>query len=119
MARKQVVEVECSRCSRVEKREPSEDVGGSMSFEARLSNGLPATQKGTEQLVIRLEDLCAPCYKTVRSHLEAIGKRIEKLSPNRKVAPKVVADIVRTGPIGHQGSGLGHEARKKGQTQSA
>lgn len=85
MARKQVVEIECSRCQRVETRpgvEPETVPSPSHAFSARLQDA-----EGKE-FVVSFEDLCGPCQRTVRALLEQIGKRIEGVSPDRKAAPK-------------------------------
>jgi hypothetical protein len=33
---------------------------------------------------VQFKDLCTPCLKTVKNHLEQIGKKIDGLSPDRK-----------------------------------
>lgn len=80
MARRTVVEVQCSRCDRKEFREGVPDTGvhpaitPSMALIVRTGDGLS----------IDFEDLCEPCVGAVKSHLEAIGKKIVGLSPERK-----------------------------------
>lgn len=34
-------------------------------------------------LAVRFEDLCTPCLRTVKNHLEQIGKKLEGMSPDR------------------------------------
>ncbi len=73
MARKQrtVVEVQCDRCTRTEERaeEKSEPI---VAFTGQMLG-----------LAVRFEDLCGPCYRTVKNHLEQIGKKLEGASPDR------------------------------------
>jgi hypothetical protein len=81
MARRQVIEVECSRCDRKELRDAH----------TLLDQNNP-TSEPPKALVVRLgdgtkidfEDLCEPCMGAVKGHLEAIGKKIVGLSPERK-----------------------------------
>jgi hypothetical protein len=76
MARKAVVEVQCDRCTRTEHREVSEaDKRGNIAFDASM-NGV--------EMHVSFDDLCTPCMKTVKNHLEQIGKKIDGLSPDRK-----------------------------------
>lgn len=83
MARRSVVEVQCSRCDRKELRDSQDDVtiiagpGAVADYKAlivRLGDGTK----------IDFEDLCAPCMGAVKGHLEAISKKITGLSPERK-----------------------------------
>ena len=82
MARRTVVEVQCSRCDR---KELVESAG-----EVIATNGLPPGPakalivKVSDGTNIEFEDLCSPCMGAVKGHLEAIGKKIEGLSPERK-----------------------------------
>ena len=73
MARKQrtVVEVQCDRCSRIEEVD-GDSKAVPTSFEGRMFD-----------LSIRFEDLCTPCTRTVKNHLEAIGKKLDGVSPDR------------------------------------
>ena len=87
MARKQVFEVPCSRCDRTEHREGSADKP-EFIFEAKLfADGSPGGD-----MHVKFSDLCSPCLKSVRALVAQIGKRIEGLSPDRKVDPKVAAE---------------------------
>ncbi len=81
MARKQVTQVQCSRCDRVDTKEagtPDNQVPSSAAF----SGGIPACN-GEPALLVSFEDLCGPCARTVRALLQQIGKKIEGLSPDR------------------------------------
>lgn len=75
MARRTVVEVGCSRCSRTEFIE-----GTVHANEDRP----PALHIAFGDLKVTFEDLCGPCKGAVQKHIEAIGKKIEGLSPERK-----------------------------------
>lgn len=81
MARKAVVEVQCDRCTRVEHRGVDTDnVGHHVKdavFSAYMAGAAPVT----------FQDLCAPCFRAVANHLEAIGKKIDGLSPDRQEKP--------------------------------
>jgi hypothetical protein len=44
--------------------------------------------EGEDMLLVQFMDLCTPCLKTVKNHLEAIGKKIDGLSPDRKPGEK-------------------------------
>src|SRR5580693_2490071 len=75
MGRKQVVEIQCSRCSRTE-TQPGELTGPRPAhvFLATLHLSDAPT---AEPLTVKFEDLCTPCRRTVSAMLEQIGKRIE------------------------------------------
>lgn len=83
MARRQVIEVECSRCDRKELRDAN--VG-----QVVMHNGPPP--EPPKALIVRVgdgtkidfDDLCDPCMSAVKGHLESIGKKIVGLSPARK-----------------------------------
>lgn len=75
MARKQVVEVQCDRCPRVEYRElPVQDKHG----------GLELTIARGDGLTFAFEDLCTPCQKACAVHVEAIIKKLDQVSPDRQ-----------------------------------
>lgn len=74
MARRQVVEVQCSRCDRTELRDVSP---AAVAEESAL-----IVQFGKMSIIF--EDLCEPCMGAVRGHLEAVAKKITGLSPARK-----------------------------------
>lgn len=73
MARKQVVEIACDRCARTEYREDDPGHVDHLAFNASMDG-----------MTVQFKDLCTPCLKTVKNHLEAIGKKIDGLSPDRK-----------------------------------
>jgi hypothetical protein len=75
VARKQktVIEVQCDRCTRTEERD------GDLSKEVNLA----AFEGRMFGLAVRFEDLCTPCLRTVKNHLEQIGKKLEGVSPDR------------------------------------
>lgn len=81
--RKQVVELQCSRCERKEQLEESE-ARKSREFKAELGSN-----------IVHFEDLCNPCYKTVLHHLETIGKKIEGLSPDRTIKKEKVQSMAK------------------------
>ena len=76
MARKMVIEVKCSRCDRKEFIEGNmpDGAGSESAFYLRMSDGTS----------VSFEDLCGPCTNAVKTHVEAIGKKINGLSPERK-----------------------------------
>lgn len=81
MARRHVIEVDCSRCDRKELREATGPVS-SMSGPTELPKALVVrVGDGTK---IDFDDLCDPCMSAVKGHLESIGKKITGLSPARK-----------------------------------
>lgn len=96
MARKQVVEIQCDRCSRTEHREEEEKQGlASSDFVATMG-----------ALRVQFNDLCTPCQKTVKNHLEQIGKKIDGLSPDRK-GTEVLEEVARAkrgNPVTHNGN---------------
>lgn len=73
MGRSTVSRVQCDRCDRSEVREGEDE-----------ACGFTATMLGPPDTTVNFQDLCGPCAKTVRGLLEAIGKRIVGLSPDRK-----------------------------------
>lgn len=81
MARRQVIEVQCSRCERTETRPIKEDPPVGVRPIAAFSATLQA--EGAPARVVTIEDLCTVCTKTVQHHLDAIAKVIEGVSPNR------------------------------------
>ena len=85
MARKQVVEIQCDRCVRVEHRTVADDDIHTTSFKGQMGPEVPTT----------FEDLCTPCLNTVRSHMEQITKKLTGLSPDRAVKPTTETPIVR------------------------
>lgn len=85
MARRDVIEVVCDRCPRVEHRTKPAALGVPdrevPAFTGTLADG------GTVTFV----DLCAPCLRAVRSHLDAIGKKLDGMSPDRVAKANEVA----------------------------
>jgi hypothetical protein len=77
MARKQVVEVHCSRCSRVEHREGVQEKPAHVLL-AKLYGDPPEGD-----VVVQFEDLCSPCLRTVKALLGQMAKQIEGISPDR------------------------------------
>lgn len=81
MAKKNVVEITCERCSRVEHVDPSAyaDVPdldlrfGSKPSDAQPEDGPTCYQS---DMCMKFEDLCSSCKKTVRNLVEQIGKKI-------------------------------------------
>lgn len=81
MSRKIVVEVACDRCSRVEYRKMDE---AETTTEQVATLTLSLAAQGKTGLLAEFGELCGPCYHTVLQHAEAIAKKIEGLSPDRK-----------------------------------
>lgn len=76
MARKQktVLEIQCDRCTRSEERVITESSG---ELAERAFTGMMFG------MTVRFDDLCTPCLRTVKNHLEQIGKKLEGVSPDR------------------------------------
>ena len=83
MARKQVVEVQCDRCERVEYQEPK----GKQSVEATLEI-LLMNSNGESGYNFKFNDLCSPCESTVLKLVEQIAKKVTGKSPSRTEAKK-------------------------------
>lgn len=96
--RRQVVEIECDRCARVE-RVPVV-VGVDLATEGEDWTALTVALKvdGKLEVQFSLRTLCTPCTKTVKNHLEAIRKPIKGASPNRRVQQLGQAPIPRIDP---------------------
>lgn len=71
MARRAIVEIQCDRCSRIDKVEEGKD---ELLCQIQFNN-----------TYIEYKDLCRPCLAAVQNHIDAIGKKLEgRLSPDRK-----------------------------------
>lgn len=93
--RKQVVEIECARCDRVEHRDDDgRDKTPTHVFLAKIF----AEGPGEEDFEVKFEDLCTPCKRTVRAMLEQIGKHIEGVSPDRSPKKPGATKKVEKGP---------------------
>jgi hypothetical protein len=77
MARRVVVEVQCSRCDRKELREETQTLQVAVMPP-------PALKIWFADKEVVFEDLCTPCQGAVAGHIESIGKKISGLSPERK-----------------------------------
>lgn len=89
MSKRQVVEIECSRCDRKEYRQAAETEGGS-----DVSALVVTLTVGEECSNIVFQDLCTPCTTTIKGHLAAVAKKIEGLSPMRtKKTEKEVVEV--------------------------
>lgn len=91
MARNQVVRIQCDRCTRIEHVEVAGAEPGSSGpvFTAQF------TDEFGDSIKCFFGDLCQPCARTVRNHLEQIGKKIDGPSPDREVKPKVAEDLLK------------------------
>jgi len=106
MARKQVFEVHCSRCTRTEHREGSADKPEKILSAKLFGDG---TVEG--DLEVTFDDLCSPCLKSVRALLAQVGKKIEGLSPARTAkSDEDKAKKEATAPVEAKA-----EAKKEGQ----
>lgn len=83
MARKQVVEVQCDRCERVEYQE----MKGKKSVEASLEIVM-IESRGETGYNFKFSDLCSPCESTVWKLVEQIAKKVTGKSPSRTEAKK-------------------------------
>jgi hypothetical protein len=83
MARKQVVQIQCDRCTRTETRDiTKQDLHAPEGKNKVLTFGAQLTDPAGP-LEVMFEDLCTPCMRTVRNHLEQIGKKMDGPSPDR------------------------------------
>lgn len=80
--RKPVIEVQCSRCARVEHKDLTLTDTDELTplFEAKL---FPPISGSEGARVIKFEDLCGPCYQTVVSLVDQIGAKLKGSSPDR------------------------------------
>lgn len=107
MARRQVVEVECSRCERKETQEVELIVPeGATASETADQFRAVLYMGGSSVVTVRFEDLCTPCQRTIKGLLEQAGKKIEGVSPDRVTKPKATkkgepAGQVHNGPAPH------------------
>jgi hypothetical protein len=85
MARRQVTEIQCSRCPRKDVR-PLEEIPAGQKTEHALVMRLQAPGEPAKEIVF--EDLCGVCARTVAGHMESISKALEGLSPDRKAGGK-------------------------------
>lgn len=91
MARSQrtVIEVKCDRCTRVEERAfmPEGD-----------DPNLPAFKGAMPGVSVEFGDLCLPCSRSVKNHLEQIGKKLDSPSPFRTAkedkSPEVEISVI-------------------------
>lgn len=86
--RKQVVEVQCERCARVEHREADPKTANLTKFQGSFYT----TAEGDQS--VDFDDLCEPCAATVKQHFDAIRKPIKGLSPKREKGPKTVEELI-------------------------
>lgn len=87
--RKVMVQVQCSRCERKEEVEydPQKDMPTMPSTPPSVLVATLRSPEG-ESLKVGFDDLCGPCYRSVKALLEQVGKRIKGLSPDRETKPK-------------------------------
>jgi hypothetical protein len=90
--RRQVVEIQCDRCERVERQPVEDGVGQVLGIDPASGEDWTALVvclmvDGKPVVQFAMKTLCTPCTKTVKNHLEAIRKPIKGSSPNRKALP--------------------------------
>lgn len=93
--RKVMVAMQCSRCQRTESLEY--DAQKELDQKAAAPPAaLVAALRAPDGTVSKVgfEDLCGPCYRSVKSLLEQIGKRIEGMSPDRPAKVKEPAVVI-------------------------
>lgn len=73
MARQQVVEIRCDRCTRVEHR----------ALNSVKDDGHPAFTATWKGKTISYDDLCTGCEEIINIRMETIGREISKMSPIR------------------------------------
>lgn len=114
MSTQNVIKVRCDRCTRVEEKPIPEPVffgnpaaaGGLPTVNAQtvmsttvlgappvpafdatlLVDDSDGESKKHKAAQFKFQDLCGPCQRTVHALLEQIGKKIDGLSPDRKVS---------------------------------
>jgi len=80
MARQPVIQITCSRCTRVEHRPMSE--AGS------LKDTTPAFTGAYRGKKVVFEDLCESCFRIIDGHWKEINKQLVKMSPSRQKPTK-------------------------------
>lgn len=91
MARKQVVEVQCDRCKRIEYQDgknPTKNETHAQDFEG--------TFMGQQ---VKFTDLCNPCKKTVGGYWDKITTELEGKSPERGAKGKGQSETNPSPPI--------------------
>lgn len=71
MATREVVEIRCDRCKRVEYRDIQEVAAGPL---------LVLTWSG---VTLTFKDLCEPCIKTIKNYVNKVATALEGKSPDR------------------------------------
>lgn len=102
--RKAVVEVQCSRCARVETIPFHEGMAQTEEPVFTASLSLRPSVALTPARITTFDDLCTPCFNTVQSLLVQIGKKVEGVSPKREPRAKNVKVVVD-----ETGAGVGTE----------
>jgi len=106
MSTQNVIKVRCDRCQRIEEK-PAIDPPQFLNPTAGMNTQLPVTvltppspafegklmlraagETDEHPCFVKFQDLCEPCRRTVSSLLDQIGRRIDGLSPDRKVAKR-------------------------------
>jgi hypothetical protein len=112
--RRQVVEIECSRCKRVEHR-PVTPRGPDTPKDVDWASGPDSTAltvalivDGKPVVQFSFTDLCTPCIKAVGNHLEAIQKSIKGASPNRGAGPALARPPNSVVELGAKKKAQGH-----------
>jgi hypothetical protein len=85
MARREVIEIVCDRCSRTELVNP-ESYNTSMDLE--LYFGKPAEgSSNTREVMVIFHDLCSSCNKSVRNYIGQIRMDAKKKDDTQEVPP--------------------------------
>lgn len=84
MARKQIVQVSCDRCARIEEREEVEESTPRSMYDFRADILVPTEKDSAAMATVLFQDLCGPCYKTVHHHFDMIRRTLAGVSPDRK-----------------------------------
>lgn len=109
MARRTVVEVQCSRCDRKELVEEHVAATGALTPPKAI------IIKMSDGTTVEFDDLCGPCKAAVGTHVAAIGKKIEGVSPERKKGGKVTLEELG---FGEESPKQEQVAKKKDPTKS-
>jgi hypothetical protein len=87
--RKLMYETQCSRCDRKEMQEPStEELQEELAADKAPLEEALSFYASLGDIEVKFKDLCSPCRRTITAILEQVGKKIEGVSPDRKVVKK-------------------------------
>lgn len=86
MTRKQMIEVKCDRCKRIEYVPASSKETDKAKLELRFRPSGKKPRVKEVDLELEFDDLCSPCENTVKNLIESIAREIKGKSPDRSEA---------------------------------